>query len=235
MFKSYPTCSFNKASSSHPSLVCSYPHPFLVLVPQKRHKHMPYFHSFFTLEPFSYRSATWLTLSLALCFRTAERDQLTACLTQWCSPSIDRAQDWVEEGRRHIHWANTGPLLFTLELLGCKKSSDLRYMRKITVFCALNPKNNSSVENHVLRNARKTHFWSAVLKNWKQGDPCRNRLWGSWLPHLESKVDQSLKRAARRVGAIGGRQPVKEKSSWFGVGSRPGLCTQRGKESHWMN
>ena len=65
-----------------PSLVCSYPHPFLILVPQKRHKHMPYFHSFFTLEPFSYRSATWLTLSLALRFRTAERDQLTACLTQ---------------------------------------------------------------------------------------------------------------------------------------------------------
>ena len=42
-------------------------------------------------------------------------------------------------------------------------------------------------------------------------------------------MDQSLKRAARRVGAIGGSQPVKEKSSWFGVGSRPGLCNAEGK------
>ena len=56
------------------------------------------------------------------------------------------------------------PSFFTLELLGCKKSTDLRHMIKITFFCALSPKNNSSVESHVLRNARKTHFWSAVQK-----------------------------------------------------------------------
>ena len=139
MFKSYPTCSFNKASSSHPSLVCSYPHPFLVLVPQKRHKHMPYFHSFFTLEPFSYRSATWLTLSLALRFRTAERGQLTACLTQWCSPSIDRAQDWVEEGRRHIHWANTGPLLFYLGTPRMQKIQWLKVHEKNYCFLRTEP------------------------------------------------------------------------------------------------